>query len=203
MKNITLTLASVLLFTLTYAQKAVLKSGSFSALKGQKELNLVYDYDALKIGTGKKAKAEEDYIKEKVEEYNKKEAGKGDSWKVAFKGDRDRVYHVKFEELLNKGLEKSGIKASRNNSGAKYTLHVKTTRIEPGWNIGVSKYPAFVDLMFTLTETGSTTALGVAEQLNNPGAQAMGFDYDSSTRISEGYAKGAKVFAGFLAKQIK
>jgi len=203
MKNITLSLAALLLFSFTYAQKAVLKSGSFKALKGQKEVNLVYDYDALKIGTGKKAKAEDTYVNEKVEEYNKKEAGKGDSWKVAFKGDRDRVYHLKFEELFNKSLSKAGIKASQNNSGAKYTLHVKTTRIEPGWNIGISKYPAFVDLLFTLTETGSTTPLGVAEQLNNPGAQAMGFDYDSSTRISEAYAKGAKVFAGFLGKQTK
>ena len=43
MKNITLSLAAVLLFSFTYAQKAVLKSGSVKGLKGQSELNVEFD----------------------------------------------------------------------------------------------------------------------------------------------------------------
>ncbi len=36
-----------------------------------------------------------------------------------------------------------------------------------------------------------------------PGSQAMGFDYDTGTRIAEAYAKGAKMLAGFISKKIK
>jgi hypothetical protein len=36
-----------------------------------------------------------------------------------------------------------------------------------------------------------------------PGAQAMGFDYDTGTRIAESYAKGGKMLAGFITKSTK
>jgi len=201
MKNITLTLAAVLLLSFTYAQKAVLKSGSVKGLKGQTELNVEFDYSALKVGTGKKAKTEADYIAEKVAEHNKKEAGKGDKWLEGWKAAPDKHYKPKFFELLNDGLKKSGITAGEGKSGAKYTLVVKTTRLEPGWNIGISKYPAFADMVYELKEGGNV--VGTVEILNSPGSQFSGYDFDASTRLAEAYAKSAKTLAGFLAKNLK
>lgn len=201
MKQLTLAIAAILLFNFTYAQKAVLKSGSVKGLKGQSELNVEFDFSALKVGTGKKAKTEADYVAEKVAEHNKKEAGKGDKWLEGWKNARDKHYKPKFFELLNDGLKKNGITAGEGKSGAKYTLLVKTTRIEPGYNIGVSKMPASADMVYELKEGGNVVA--VIEILNSPGSQFAGYDFDASTRIAECYAKSAKTLAGFIAKNAK
>lgn len=203
MKNITLSLASVLLFSFTYAQKAVLKSGSLDALKGQTELNVTYEYDGLKMGTGKKIKSEEEYIKEKVSEYNEKEAGKGDKWLEKWKSDRSNFYQPKFEDLMNKGLEKSGMKVAQNLSGAKYTLKVKATRIEPGISAYAFKIPASVDALFTFVETSTGKEIAVVEILESPGQLPSAFDFDSATRISEGFEKAGKTLSGFISKQLK
>ncbi len=201
MKNLTLSLAAVLLFSFAYAQKPVLKSGSVKGLKGQSELNVEFDYSALKVGSGKKAQPEADYTSEKVGEYNKKEPGKGDKWLEGWKSAPDKRYKPKFFELLNDGLKKNGITAAEGKSGAKYTLVVKTTRLEPGWNIGISKMPAFADMVYELKEGGSTVA--TIEVLNSPGSQFSGYDFDAGTRLAEAYAKSAKSLAAFLAKNLK
>ncbi len=201
MKNITLSLGALMLFSLTYAQKAVLKSGSLSGLKGQSELNVEFDYSQLKVGSGKKAQPEAAYTSEKVAEHNKKEAGKGDKWLAGWNAAPDKHYKPKFFELLNDGLKKSGVTAGEGKSGAKYTLVVKTTRLEPGWNIGISKMPAFGDMTYELKEGG--TVVATIEILNSPGSQFAGYDFDASTRLAEAYAKSAKTLAGFIVKQIK
>ncbi|MCG3164271.1 MAG: hypothetical protein POELPBGB_00025 [Bacteroidia bacterium] len=201
MKNITLSLAAVLLFSYTYAQKAVLKSGSVKGLKGQSELNVEFDYSQLKVGSGKKAQPEAAYTAEKVAEHNKKEAGKGDKWLEGWNSAPDKRYKPKFFELLNDGLKKSGVTAGEGKSGAKYTLVVKTTRLEPGWNIGISKMPAFADMVYELKEGGNVVA--TIEILNSPGSQFSGYDFDAGTRLAEAYAKSAKTLAAFISKQIK
>lgn len=201
MKKITLALIALLLVNFTYAQKAVLKSGSVKGLAGQKELNVEFDYSALKVGTGKKAQPEAAYTAEKVAEHNKKEPGKGDKWLEGWNSAPDKRYKPKFFELLNKGLEKNGIVAGEGKSGAKYTLVVKTTRLEPGWNIGISKYPAFADMVYELKEGGSVVA--TIEILNSPGSQFSGYDFDAGTRLAEAYAKSAKTLAGYIAKNAK
>ncbi len=203
MKNLTLLLAAVLLFSYTYAQKAELKSGSVSALAGQTELNVIYDYEGLKIGSGKKARTEEEYIKEKVSEYNAKEPGKGDKWLEKWKSDRPNFYQPKFEDLMNKGLEKAGIKVAQNLSSAKYTLKVNATRIEPGISTYAFKIPAQVDATFTITETATGKEIAVIEILESPGQLPSAFDFDSATRISEGFEKAGKTLSGYISKNLK
>src|SRR5690606_41159075 len=65
----------------------------FAFLKGQKAINLEYDYSEMGVG---KYKTEEAYLEEKSAERNKKEAGTGDKWKESWTTSRDRVYHPKF-----------------------------------------------------------------------------------------------------------
>jgi hypothetical protein len=91
----------VLLTTNVSAQKIKLVSGDLSFLKGQTKLNVEYIYDGMMVGK----KPEVEYIKEKVEKYNKDEAGKGDKWLVSWKNDRTTRFQPKFEELLNKYLD--------------------------------------------------------------------------------------------------
>jgi hypothetical protein len=182
------------------AQKLVVESGNLNFIKGQTALKVEYNYDGMGVG---KYKTEEEYVNQKVTEYNSKEAGKGDKWKEGWISARKDKYQVKFEELINKELEKSGVSVRPSNTSAKYTLIVKTTFTEPGFNVGVMKQPAFVDMDFIFVETANPSVV-VAKLYGKKfmGAQAMGFDYDSGTRISESYAKAGKVLGQTIAKAI-
>ncbi len=195
-----LMLLFVTIASVSFSQKIKIQEGDLSFLKGVTELNVVYDYSNMEVG---KFKTEQAYIDKKVKEKNDKEPGTGDKWLESWKGSRERVYQPKFETLFNKVLEKKNMTIAEGRTDAKYTLIVKTIFTEPGFNIGVAKKPSAVSFEYIIVETGTDNVMCSMIQLNVPGAQAMGMDYDTSTRISESYAKAGKMLAGFIYKKIK
>jgi hypothetical protein len=202
MKNVfyaSLIVASICI-TDAVAQRLDLKSGDVSVLAGQKMVNVEYDYSSFGVG---KFATEKEYLEKKSAEYNAKEAGKGDSWKQAWVDDRKNRFEPKFEELFNKGLEGKGISLVGGNSGAKYTLIVRTTFVEPGFNVGVMRKNATVDFEFDLVETGNKSSK-VAQMVVNkvPGAMVFGMDFDTGARLAESYAKAGKVLANYIEKKL-
>lgn len=200
MKKILSLTISAFLFTGMYlnAQKIALKSGSVNALKGEQTLLVQYDYSNLSVG---KFDKEEDYIAKKVQDYNEDEAGKGEKWEESWKADRAARFEPKFEQLFNENSD--NMKVDPKSSDTKFKILVHTTFIEPGFNVGVTRRPAFIntEIIFTELATGKEIALVTVQ--NCPGRDAMGFDYDTGYRIEEAYAKLGKSLAGFLKKQIK
>jgi hypothetical protein len=181
-----------------YSQKINVVSGDVKQVLAEKEINIQYDYSNMKIG--KEGLDEEDYVSTRVAEKNKEKAGTGDRWKTNWIESRASKYQPKFEELLNKELQKKNVKHG-NFPNAKYTLIVKTPFTEPGYNVGVTKQPSFISLEFSYVETANPSNVISKMTLDYvPGAQAMGFDYDTGTRISESYAKGGKVLGKYLAE---
>ncbi|MFH1321640.1 MAG: hypothetical protein ABII90_13440 [Bacteroidota bacterium] len=210
MKNLKIYLLlglSFILATTLHAQyygnpsKVIKKSGDINFLKGQKAINIEYDYSDFSVGA---FDTEEEYTSKKVEEYNKKEPGKGDKWFEGWVGARKQRYEPKFEALFNKVLKaKTGVYVEQNKTEAKYTLIVKTTFIEPGMNIGIAKKPAYCDFDFIFIETGNPDNVIALLYIKNViGSQSMGYDFDVGSRIAESYAKGAKMFAGYLYKEV-
>ena len=199
MKHTKLALMSLFMaFTLTsFGQKIIKLEGDLAFLASESSINHEYDYSDMGVGDYEN---ERDYIAKKQEEYNKKEAGRGDKWLESWNGSRARVYQPKFEELFNKY---SKLTATENMPNAKYTLVVKSTFTEPGWNIGISSRPAAVSFEYIFIETGTDKIVAKFSQKMVPGAQAMGMDYDTSTRISESYAKAGKMLGAFVAKAKK
>lgn len=175
------------------------KKGNYKFLKGESSLNIQYEYSDMTVG---KNLTEEEYVNENVAERNEDEAGKGDKWKEGWISSRNDRYEPKFESLLNKSMEKTGITATED-SDSKYTLIVKTTYTEPGFNIGVMKKPAYVnyELTFIETETEKEVANYILEKV--PGSQAMGGDFDVGSRIAESYAKSGKMLGSYIAKNLK
>jgi len=200
MKKLNVILLFVGMASFSFGQKIVKVSGDLGFIKGQKSINIEYDYSNMGVG---KFKEEAKYLEDGVAERNKKEAGTGEKWKESWVSSRDRVYHMKFEQLFNKGGEGIGLSGSRDNSDAKYTLIVKTTFTEPGFNVGVASKPASINVEYIFVESGSETVLAKYTQAGIPGAQAMGMDFDTSTRISEAYAKAGKMLIAFIAKNAK
>lgn len=132
--------------------------------------------------------------------YNKDKPGHGDEWLKNWKNDRATRYQPKFEELINKQLEKSGAKVG-NYPKAPYTLILRTTFIEPGFNVYMARRPAYTNLEAAFVKTGTTAELAVITMMKSPGRDAVGYDFDAGERISESYAKAGKSLANFLMKQ--
>lgn len=180
-----------------YGQKIKVPTGSPDFLKDQKKINVVYDYSNMGVG---KFDKEEDYVNEKVEKLNEKEAGRGDEWKKNWIEDRKNRYEPQFEELFNKVVEKEGVKLG-NFEDAEYTLIVKTTFTEPGFNVGVVRRDASTNMEMVFVKTGSTDPLMVMTMEKVPGRGGMGYDFDSGFRIQESYAKAGKELGKYLVKK--
>ena len=192
MKRIILLLA-VAIATNGLAQKIKVTEGSLGVLKGQTSINTEFTYDHMSVG---KFADEADYIAKKKEEYNSKEAGRGDKWEADWVGDRKERFEPQFRELFAKYSDMSTVDAN-----AKYTLIFKTTKTEPGWNIGISRSPAYIDAEVWIVETQSPDKVVTKATITkSPGRDAMGYDYDTGSRIQEAYAKAGKELGAMVKK---
>jgi len=190
MKKLTGVLVLSFCLLMANAQKVKTTSGNADILKPETAVNIEFVYDNISVG---KYKNEDEYIKAKTEEYNKKEAGKGDAWAASWKNDREARFEPKFIELFKIS---SGMSVM---SGAKYTLIFKTLSIEPGWNIGISRKNAEIDAEVWIVETANRDNKLATFTINNvPGGTAFGYDFDTGLRISEAYANSGKKLGKYL-----
>lgn len=199
MKKETLILAStIVMFACgnAIAQKIRLETGNIAEVMKEKTINIKYDYSSFGVG---KYKTEAEYVKYKMEAAEKEAPGGGERWKQGWEGARESRYQPKFEELINKGLMKKGI-VVKAAPESKYTLTVKTTFVEPGFNVGVMRHNAEVSFEYIFTETANPSII-VAKMTQEkvPGGQFGGGDYDMGSRLAESYAKGGKMLAAYLS----
>lgn len=179
-----------------YSQKLKVIEGDLAPLKGQTSMKIEFTYDNLIVG---KDKEEAEYVAKKKDEYNKKEAGKGDKWAADWVDDRSNRYAPKFRELFSKES-----KMTTTEDNATYTLIFKTTRIEPGFNVGVMRQNAYIDGEAWIVETANKDKVVAKITIaNSPGGTFGGYDFDSGTRIAESYAKAGKEIGYLIAKKTK
>ncbi len=201
MKKILLLPFLVLAFVFSAsAQKIIVEKGSLDVLKGESKLKLEYDYSNFAVG---KYPTEQEYIDYKKGEYAKKDPKQAESFEAGWKAAREKHYQPKFEELINKA-NGGKVKVFPSYTDAKYTLILKTTFIEPGFNVGVMKQPAYINVEYIIVETANpSNVVFKANQSKVPGSQYAGYDFDASVRIAESYAKAGKMFGGLMAKSLK
>ena len=199
MKKLILFIALVSFAMSSNAQKIKQTDGKLSFLKGQTQLSISFERaDDLKVGKDTEAK----YIEVKMEKANDKEPGTGEKWKESWDADPLLHYYPKFLELINKGLGDKGVAVSENNSKATYEIKVVTTFIEPGYNVGVSRKNASINLAISIVKLDNPNKILAKFTIDkSPGKTAFGSDFDTGTRIAEAYAKAAKEFAEFLLKK--
>lgn len=196
MKTTFIACLAVFFSTALFAQKIKVSSGNLDFLKGVNTLNVAYDYDNMGVG---KYDKEEDYVADKVSDYNAKEAGRGDTWKESWVADREERFEPKFEELINKSLEKQNVSVG-GHPDANYTLVLKTTFTEPGFNVGVARKNASINCEAVFVSTDSGEELATITITNSPGRGGMGYDFDTGYRIQEAYAKAGKELGRFISK---
>jgi len=175
------------------AQHIHLIDGNLSALKGNGSINIQFDYDNMRVG---KYDKEADYISAKRQEYNSKNPGRGDTWAQEWVSDRKSRFEPKFTDLFVKEWG-GGLSAS-----AKYTLIIKTTYTEPGYNIAISSHSAEISGEAWIVETANpSNVIAKISFTNAPGRTFMGNDYDTGVRISESYAVLGKNLGKWIRKE--
>ncbi|MEO5996714.1 MAG: hypothetical protein ABIN89_08275 [Chitinophagaceae bacterium] len=172
------------------AQRLKLTDGNLSALKEEKSINTLFVYENMKVG---KFDKEEDYVRNKTADYNKKEPGKGDTWAKNWESDRSARFEPKFNELLEKA---SGMSIKKD---AKYTLIFKTQFTEPGFNIGIMRKNAEINAEAWIVETANqNTVIAKISVQRALGRTFGGYDFDTGERISEAYADAGKALGNYI-----
>lgn len=192
-------ITAVFITAFASAQKVKVLSGDLKNLKGISEYNVEFDYKDIKVD---KFKTEEEFLEDKMKK--REEKGTDEDFKKSWFADRENRYEPKFIESFNKRFENGEIRVGKELSNAKYTMNVKTVWISPGFNVGVVRRDAYVTGIVTVFETANPSNILVSVQYEKThGEGAMGFDFNSGHRISEGYAKMAKELAQGIKKNIK
>lgn len=186
---------------LASAQDMDIKSGDLSVLKGEKEVNVEFDYSKLTLLKDKKAESE--YVTDRQKELNEKARGNGDTWKKKWNGAKDGIWQPKFVELVNTVLtkEKKDVMFQEGLSSAKYTLVVEVLWIYPGWDVSMMKQPAKVTTNLKIVETANKSKVVAEVSSENAPGDQWGSQFSNETRIGEGFAKTGKSFAKLLLKK--
>jgi hypothetical protein len=199
MKN---NLLFILLFVtaLGMAQKAKVTEGDWKNLKDISAYNLEFDYGNLQIP---KYDSEEEFLEDKMSKREDKETGAGEEFKKSWFADREDRYEPKFIESFNKRFDDGEVKVGKD-IGADYTMKIHTTMLYPGYNVGVMRQNAKLEATLYIYKNESPEeVIFSVEYTKIEGYGAMGNDYNSGYRISEGYAKLAKELAKEIQKKAK
>ncbi len=195
MKNVLL-IMFIFLSVAGFSQKIKLIEGDLSALKGQKAVKTEFSYEDMSVG---KFPKEADYIAQKKSDLDKKEPGRGDKWEQNWKDDRQERFEPQFRELFSKYAEMSTV-----GEDSPYTLIFKTIKTEPGWNIGISRAPAFIDAeAWIVDSTDKNKVIAKITIMKAPGRDFMGYDYETGARLQEAYAKAGKELGAFIKSKSK
>ncbi len=173
------------------------KDADYSFLKGEKKINVIFDYEGMTVG---KNKTETDYVAEKVAEKNEKKAGDGDRWKEAWEKGKLNVYEPAFSAKFTKRLAKKvGISASSGDD-ANITLIVRTTRLEPGFYSYAVNRAAEVDLELIFVETANHDNI-IAQIVMSKvrGSESM----TVSDRVKIAYVASATRLSQYIYKALK
>lgn len=174
-------------------------SGDISVLAGEKELSISFGYSNINIHG---FESEEEFIKDKVKIREDHKPGTGKQFRESWFADRDTVYAPLFIKNLNRALsEDRKISASRNNSKAKYNLHIETLWVYPGYNVGMQQ-PAKIEVRLHLYDIENPEKI-VWESKSPIRIKAKEAPFKREERIGAAYTTLAISMSWFLKKKAK
>lgn len=169
------------------------ESGSVAFLKQETRVNLEYDYSDLKAGRKpKECLPDQEFIAQQVARENEKHAGRGESWRQEWIGQRTVRFQPKFQEVLNKQLAEVKLPLEFGSfKDAKYTLVLKTKTILTGSTCITA------DAEFVETSNRANT-VAVVKLVDMPGRNAW-----AGSDMGEAYAKAGKELGILIRDKIK
>ncbi|MDR0659783.1 MAG: hypothetical protein LBG19_03060 [Prevotellaceae bacterium] len=197
MKKTPLTIFFVLMSLAVFSQKIKVTSGSIDFLKNEKTITAEFTYEGMQVGSMR----ETDYVKDKIEDYNKKEKGRGYQWYQAWVNDRESRFQPKFIELFNERIGAKNGPTIGEDGG--YIMLVNTHFSEPGFNVGVTRRNASVSMTCTFINKETEEEAASVSITNSSANSFWGTDFDTGYRLQESYAKAGRELAKFFIKQLK
>lgn len=200
MKKIVL-LGAFFVSSMMSAQDMEVVKGDFGFLNGQKEVNVEFTYDKLKLM--KENLTDAAYVSERVADLNEKGKGVGETWKKKWYASRDLLFENKFTELVNVVLtkKKKDLTFQEDLKDAKYTLIVDAVWIYPGYNVVMAKKGAKVSTILKFVETANRSNVVLEIKSDEAPGDVFGGSFSNEDRIGEGYAKTGKSLAGLILKK--
>lgn len=185
----------VLIITIPFnslAQKFDFIEGNLEALKGQTIISTEITFDNVIVGAGF---PEKKFIADKKELWEIKEPGKGDEWEQMWYAGQQKYYNRAFRKGLPKYLRITP------TDEAAYTIILKTTQIEPGWNGGVIGGVAWLNAQAWIVDSSDKTKVIAKIQLPVcKGHDSHGGDFEMSERILQAYETAGKLLGWFIRK---
>jgi hypothetical protein len=202
--SITVLMSIFMLFSMNLFSQAKLVSGDVKVLKGQTEVILSYDYSNMGVGKYKNA---DDYASDKVAEMNKKKDGTGDAWLEKWKSDRTERFQPSFRKDFNNEVDSYNLSGKDDSPSAKYTFIIRTTFMEPGFNVSMvtsfAKKPAYIDVIVDLVETANPGTVLASVEMKKIQSKSMGgYDYDTGGRVESCYERAGEYLGKFLVKNV-
>ncbi|WP_264558296.1 hypothetical protein [Flavobacterium sp. N2270] len=202
MKKIAI-LAVLLVSSIGMAQKVKVKSGDYKFLAGQKEVNVEFSYENLKLM--KEELTEDQYVAERTADLNEKAKGNGDTWAKKWEASKELAWQPKFTELVNIVLtkKKKDLTFQEGLKSAKYTLIVDVVWMYPGYNVVMAKKGAKVTTVLRFVETANRSNVLLELTSENAPGDVFGGSFSNEDRIREGFAKTGKTLAALILKNVK
>lgn len=195
-----ITLILVLVCTSIHSQKIKIEQGNFDFIVGQKEVNVEFNYDNMKLL--KENFTNEEYIAKRSGDLEEKTRGKGKTWEKTWNSSPELIWNPKFLELMNKYLGKEqDMYFAEDLNDTKYTLIVETVWIYPGWDAGIMKQPAKVTTNLKFVETGNRDNILLEVSGKNAPGDQYGNNFSNESRVGEGFAKTGKTLAKLILKK--
>ena len=174
-----------------HAQKIL--SGDLKFLKGQKSINVVFDYTNFKI----EKDTEVEYLTKEVADMNKKDAGSGDKFREEWEKDKQ----ARFIDAFNKDM-KEKLDIPINDAKAKYTVIISNINlINKGWGNKFSGgNPATMQIDFKFVETDNQTVVACVAREER--AQYMSFTGTLAQKIQGCLEYGGEQLGKLIRKKI-
>ncbi len=183
------------------AQDMKVLKGDFGFLKGQKEINVEFNYSDLKLM--KENLTNDQYVAERSKDLNEKSKGSGETWEKKWYASRDLSFEPKFLELMSIIFTKQKVDVTykKDLPEAKYTLIVEAVWIYPGYNVVMVKKAAKVSTILRFVETANKNNVLLEIKSDEAPGDIYGGSFSNEDRIAEGYAKTGKSLATMLVKK--
>lgn len=147
------------------AQRIVIKSGSFSVLKDQTEVNVEFKFDNVLMM--KENVTEEQYLENRKKDVlaNPK---RGEAGWQKWNGEWQRYKNEEYINYFTKGLNKSykNISFKKDSPSSKYTLLLETNWVFPGWHGGMIVMTAEITGKIKLIETNNPSNVLAESEFN-------------------------------------
>ncbi|MEO8933243.1 MAG: hypothetical protein ABI295_02965 [Xanthomarina sp.] len=197
----------LLLYTLlistsvVFSQKAQVKKGDWTKLKGITEYNLEFDYSNLEIP---KFDSEEAFLKDKMDKRDEKDPDAGEKFKESWFSDRENYYEPRFIETFNARYKDGLVKVDRDLGSAEYTMKVHTTLMYPGYNVGVVRQNSKIEVTLSVYKNDSPEDIIFSVDYTKiQGEGHGGFDFNSGQRIADAYIIFARKLVKDMHKNVK